>query len=55
MKKEVFISIRGVQHIGEEEDVTELFTQGTFTKKTAVSISPMRKAKRPVLREAAQP
>ena len=33
MKKEVFISIRGIQHIGEEEDVTELFTQGTFYHK----------------------
>ena len=33
MKKEVSINIRGVQRIGEEEDVTELFTQGTFYNK----------------------
>lgn len=30
MKKEVFISIRGIQCIDGEKDVTELYTQGTL-------------------------
>lgn len=30
MKKEVYIQIKGVQYSDEENDVTELFTQGLF-------------------------
>lgn len=33
MKKDVFITIKGVQIIEDEPDVTELFTQGCFYKK----------------------
>lgn len=33
MKQDVFISIKGVQQVDDEQDVTELFTQGCFYKK----------------------
>lgn len=33
MKKEVLINIKGIQRVGEDQDVTELFTQGSFYKK----------------------
>lgn len=33
MKKEVYISIKGVQVVDNTPDVTELFTQGSFYKK----------------------
>ncbi len=33
MKKDVFIKIKGVQQVDDEQDVTELFTQGSFYKK----------------------
>lgn len=33
MKKEVYIQIKGVQKTDEENDVTELFTQGLFFEK----------------------
>ena len=33
MKKDVFISIKGIQQVEDEQDVTELFTQGSFYKK----------------------
>lgn len=33
MKKDVFITIKGVQRINEEKDTTELFTNGSFYKK----------------------
>lgn len=33
MKKDVFISIKGIQMIEGEKDVTEFFTQGTYYRK----------------------
>lgn len=33
MKKDVFISIKGVQQVDDQQDITELFTQGLFYKK----------------------
>jgi uncharacterized beta-barrel protein YwiB (DUF1934 family) len=33
MKKNVFIRIKGIQQIENEQDVTELYTQGLFYKK----------------------
>lgn len=33
MKKDVFITIKGVQIVEDEPDITELFTQGYFYKK----------------------
>lgn len=35
MKKEVLINIKGIQHVGGEKDVTELFTQGNFYKRNS--------------------
>ncbi|MFZ2539182.1 MAG: DUF1934 domain-containing protein [Oscillospiraceae bacterium] len=33
MKKDVFITIKGIQTVDDEKDTTELFTQGNFYKK----------------------
>lgn len=33
MKKDVFISIRGIQTVDDERDVTELYTQGNFYRR----------------------
>ncbi|MEG0692101.1 MAG: DUF1934 domain-containing protein [Oscillospiraceae bacterium] len=33
MKKDVFITIKGIQKVDDEKDTTELFTQGNFYKK----------------------
>ncbi len=33
MKKDVFITIKGIQKVDHEKDTTELFTQGNFYKK----------------------
>lgn len=33
MKKDVFITIRGIQKVDDEKDTTELFTQGNFYRK----------------------
>ena len=33
MKKDVFISIRGIQKVEDERDVTELYTQGNYYRR----------------------
>ena len=35
MKKDVFITIKGIQNVDGEKDTTELFTQGNFYQKNS--------------------
>lgn len=53
MKKDVLITIKGTQKIGNEKDVIEMVTTGRFYRKIRCTTSATRRPRQPVMKDAA--